>query len=281
MPRAWHAALLYVALTAVLAYPLARHAAGSVLSAGADTDLFLWTLSWDTHAFIHQPLSLFAANIFFPLHRTLAHSENLIGSGFIAAPILWLTHNPILAMNVVALLSYVLIFAFAPPRFLRLDQLFLTTIEWRPFSLAYLHAYLDEGNRLDLRVAVAFFTLQALTSGHGAVFLTLAALALVVYRVALGEPLAVQKRVRDFGAAGVLLVAPVVLIGVAYVRVQADMGLRRSLADWLVTLPASFLASPTYVHRLRQRLPASCILLSTASTPDVARAMLSALMRSA
>src|SRR4030081_1009297 len=151
VPRAWHAVIFYAALTVELAYPLVRHAAGHVFSAGTDTDLFLWTLSWDVHAFGHQPLSIFDANIFAPLHRTLAFSEHLIGSGFFAAPVLWLTHNPVLAMNVVALLSCVLcgagtyalarrvgigapgaalsglIFAFAPPRFLRLDQLFLTT----------------------------------------------------------------------------------------------------------------------------------------------------------
>src|SRR5436190_19821525 len=160
VPRAWHVALLYVVLTAALAYPLARHAAGHVLSVGPDTDLFLWTLSWDAHAFVRQPLSLFDANIFAPLHRTLAFSEPLIGSAFFAAPILWLTDNAVLAMNAVALLSCVLcgvgtfvlarrvgigpagaalsglIFAFAPPRFLRLVQLFLTPIQWVRSGLA-------------------------------------------------------------------------------------------------------------------------------------------------
>jgi hypothetical protein len=169
--RAWHVGLLYAALTAALAYPLVRHAAGYVLSVSPDTDLLLLMLSWDAHALTSHPLSIFDANIFAPLHRTLAFSENLIGSGLFAVPILGLTHNPVLAMNVLALLSCVLcglgtytlarragagsagaaigglIFAFAPTRFLRLDQLFLATIQWMPFSLAYLHAYLDKGER--------------------------------------------------------------------------------------------------------------------------------------
>ena len=217
LPRTWQVALLYTALTVVLAYPLARRPAENVLSVSPDTDLFLWTLSWDTHAFTNHPFSIFDANIFFPQRRTLAYSENLIGSALLAAPILWLTHNPVLAMNLVALLSCVLcgvggyvlarragvglpgaalsglIFAFAPPRFLRLDQLFLTTIQWVPFGLAYVHAYLDEGRPFDLRLAIAFFTLQAMTSGHGAVFLALAAAALFGYRVMLGEPLALPS----------------------------------------------------------------------------------------
>ena len=270
--RAWHVALLYTALTALLAYPLVRHPAGHVLTVSPDTDLFLWTLSWDAHALARQPLSIFDANIFAPLHRTLAYSEHLIGSGMLAAPVLASTHNPVLAMNLVALLSCVLcglgtfllarragvtpagavlagaIFAFAPPRFLRLDQLFLTTIQWMPFSLAYLHAYLDDGEKRHLRLAAAFFTLQALTSGHGTVFLALAAALLCGYRASLGEPLAIGKRVRDLGVTGALLLAPVALMGVAYLRVQAEMGLKRTLADWVVTKPASFLASPAYLH---------------------------------
>ncbi len=273
--RAWHVGLLYCALTTALAYPLARHVAGYVLSVSPDTDLLLWMLSWDAHALTSHPLSIFDANIFAPLHRTLAFSENMIGSGLFAVPILGLTHNPVLAMNLLALLSCVLcglgaftlarragagstgaaigglVFAFAPTRFLRLDQLFLATLQWMPFSLACLHSYLDDGTRgkpFQLRLAAAFFTLQALTSGHGAVFLGFASIALIGYRLVLGAPLAVGKRVRDLGITGALLLAPIVPMLVAYVRVQRDMGLKRSLGDWVVATPTSFLASPTYVH---------------------------------
>jgi hypothetical protein len=243
-----------------------------VLSVSPDTDLFLWTLSWDAHAIARQPLAVFDANIFAPLHRTLAFSENLIGSALFTSPILWFANNPVLAMNLAALSSCMLcglgafvlarrigisatgalvagvVFAFAPPRFLRLDQLFLTTIQWIPFSLAYLHAYLDGGKRRDLRIAAAFFTLQALTSGHGTVFLVLAAIVLCAYRLSLGEPSALARRLQDLGLTGALLLAPIVPMAIAYARVQSENGLRRTLEDWVVTTPASFLASPSYVH---------------------------------
>src|SRR5207342_3367546 len=117
------------------------------------------------------------------------YSENLLGSAVVAAPVLWTTGNMVLAMNLVSLLSCVLcaagayvlgrrlgmspaaatvaglIFGFSPPRFFRLEQLHLTTIQWVPFGLASLHAYFDAGRKSDLRLALAFFTLQALTSG--------------------------------------------------------------------------------------------------------------------
>src|SRR5262249_11725409 len=99
---------IYAAVTAIMAAPFSLHPATRGLSTGTVTDLFMWTLAWDTHALMHHPLSLFDANIFYPHRLTLAYSENLIGSAFLAAPVLWLTDNPVLAMNLVALLSCVL-----------------------------------------------------------------------------------------------------------------------------------------------------------------------------
>ena len=143
-------------MTIALAYPLSIHPGSAVLSPTPDTNLFLWTLQWDVHALTHQPLTMFDANIYAPERNTLAYSENLLGSAPFAAPILWLTGNAVLAMNHVVLLASVLcgvgtyllarrlgvgplgatlsglVFAFSPPRFLRLDQVHLATIQWVP-----------------------------------------------------------------------------------------------------------------------------------------------------
>ena len=70
------AGALYAALTVVMAWPLSAHPGSTVLPLGADTNLFLWTIGWDLHAIVHQPLSIFDANIFYPLPHTLAYSEN-------------------------------------------------------------------------------------------------------------------------------------------------------------------------------------------------------------
>jgi hypothetical protein len=271
-------ALLYVALTVLLAYPLPLDPARRVMSPTPDTDLYMWTLAWDVHAIAHQPLSIFDANIYYPERRTLAYSENLIGSALVAAPVLWLTRNMVLAMNLVALASCVLcglgayvlarrvgvgpagatlggiVFAFSPPRFLRLDQLHLATIQWVPFSLAYLHAYLDGGRPRDLRLAIAFLTLQALTSGHGMVFLVVAFVLLLVHRIVVARAWrpavgGLFAFARDIGVPGALLIAPTVLMFVPYVIVQREVGLRRSLENWAVSW-SSFLASPSHVHAL-------------------------------
>ena len=272
-PRAAiRAALVYAALTMALAYPLSTHAATQVLSDSPDTNLELWALAWDAYAFVRQPLSIFDANIYYPERRTLAYSENFIGSALVAAPIIWLTGNLVLALNAVSLLSCVLcgagayvlarrvgvgeagafvaglVFAFSPPRFLRLDQLHLTTIQWVPFALAGLHAYLDGGRARDLRLFIGLFTLQALTSGHGAIFLVVASAIVIGYRALLGERLDARRRLRDVGVAGVVLLAPALLLVLPYRAVQAEMGLRRSLAAWAVLPIESFGASPAHLH---------------------------------
>ncbi len=243
-----------------------------MLSRGTDTNLFVWMLAWDTHAFIHRPLSIFDANTFFPLRHSLAFSENLIGGAFFAAPVIWATGNTVLAMNVVALSSVPLcalggyflarsvgisvwgaavagfVYGFCPPRFLRLDQLHLACVQWIPFSLGFLHRYLDDGRPRDLRWALAFFTLQALTTGHGGAFLTLTIVALLAYRLALGEPIALMRRMRDVGIGGVVLLLPVFYVLYEYRIVQREMGLVRTLETWRIPW-TSFFASPSHVHQ--------------------------------
>lgn len=265
-------ALGFAALTIVFAYPVSIHPATRLLADNTDTHLFLWTLAWNAHAFTAQPLSFFDANIHFPYSGTLAYSENLLGSGLLAAPVIWLTGNLVLALNFVQLVSCVLcglgayvlarrvgisragavlagiVFLAAPPRFFRIGQLHLTAVQWVPFSLAYLHTYLDRGRRRDLWIALGFFTLQALTSGHGAIFLGVSIFALLVYLVTLGEPFAIATRVRDFGIPGLVLLAPLIWLFAPYRAAQAEVGLKRSLENWLPT-PSSYLATPSHLHQ--------------------------------
>jgi hypothetical protein len=280
---------LFAALTLAMTFPLWLRPASTMLSYGADADLVLWILSWNAHAFLHQPFALFDANIYYPHRDTLAFAENLIGTAFFSAPVQWITGSPVLALNAVSLLSCLLcgigawalgrriglgtagaiiagiVFAFSPPRFLRISQIHLTTVHWIPFGLATLHAYLDRGRPRDLKLTALFFTLQALSSGHGAVFMMVACGGLLLYRVALGEPLRFWRRVRDLGVTGLLLLLPVVLIAIPYRRVRAEMGFVRQLRDWGIP-PTSFLASPSHVHAwLAAQVPDARILQTAAA----------------
>ncbi|MEX2273829.1 MAG: hypothetical protein WD690_20355 [Vicinamibacterales bacterium] len=267
---------LYAALTFVMAYPFSASPGSLVLADLPDTHLFIWTLAWDTHAFLHQPLLIFDANIYHPYPNTLAYSENLIGTAFFAAPIIWLTGNLVLAMNLAALLTCVLcgvgayllarrwglspaaaficgvIFAFAPPRFFRLGQLHMTAVQWMPFSLAFLHSYFEHGRRRDLLLAIACFSLQVLSSGHGAAFLAVAILLLFAWRTAFGQRLAIRQRLKDCGATGAYLLAPSIWVVVPYRAAQVDAGLRREYPEDSMPRLADFLASPSRFHEYLQ-----------------------------
>src|SRR5206468_2342577 len=120
-----------------------------------------------------------------------------------------------------------------------------------------------------LRLFLAFFTLQALTSGHGAVFLLVAALVVtVVAQAALvaqaavvaqdfspadfspadfSPALRIRQTIRDAGWLGIALLVPAALLMIPYRQVQVDIGLRRTLENWTVPVE-SFFASPSHVH---------------------------------
>lgn len=277
--RHWWIAAAYAALTLVLTWPLALRATDHHLGGGVDPWLFIWTIGWDVHAFTHAPWNIFDANIFYPHANTLAYSEHLIGSAFIAAPVVWLTGNAVLGTNVAAAASVFLcalggyflgrrlglsraasflcglMFAFTPPRFGRIYQLHQTAIYFVPFALGCLYMYLREGRARDLKWAAALLSLQALTSGHGTALLILGAAMMIAHHVATGGALDLRRRLHDTGLAGLALLLPAVLMFVPYWRARRDVGLVRTLDDVGVT-SSSWLASTSRVDQwLVSRLP--------------------------
>ena len=246
-----------------MAYPYSLHPAAGVLTIGTDTDLYIWALGWDVHAFLHHPFSIFVRHLY-PFKHTLAYSENVLGSAILAAPIIWVTGNPMLAFNLIALLSiplsaygaYLLarrlglsqpgailcglIFGFAPPRFLRLDQFPPHDDPVGVVRAGLSPRLFQTGAKRDLRLAAAFFSLQALTSGHGAAMLVLGVLLVIVERLLRGEPLTPVRRLRDLGVPGAFALLPSALIYIPYRAAQVEVGLRRVLDDWSVSTSSFF-----------------------------------------
>src|SRR3954468_22266783 len=99
--RTTAAAALFVALTLIATYPIARAPASYAFFGHADAQLNMWILAWDARAVARDPRHLFDTNIFAPERRTLAYSETLLGDLPIAGPILWLHGSPALAFNAV------------------------------------------------------------------------------------------------------------------------------------------------------------------------------------
>ena len=73
------ASLAGLLLAGVLKWPVLRHLRTSVPEDLGDPMLQAWQLSWGSHALLHAPLRVWDSNTFFPLDRTLAFSDSLLG----------------------------------------------------------------------------------------------------------------------------------------------------------------------------------------------------------
>ncbi len=188
--------ILYIILTMVLTFPLILHM-DKYLDLG-DPAFNTWVLAWDVHSLTTDPLNLFNTNIFYPLTKnTLAFSEHLIADMLVAFPVIIITHNPILAYNIILFLSFVLsgfgmfllinyyikddysaflggiVFAFCTIRFAHIGHLQLLTAQWMPFALLYLDKFLHKGDSKNLAILYVFYVLQILSCWYHAFYITI------------------------------------------------------------------------------------------------------------
>jgi hypothetical protein len=99
---------MYAIVCGVMVAPICNLSHLATASHGGDSRLIIWTLAWDNHVWLDRLPSLFDANIFYPARNTLAYSEHLLGISFFTLPVYALTRNPVLAYNLVWLLSFLL-----------------------------------------------------------------------------------------------------------------------------------------------------------------------------
>ena len=254
------------ALGAPREYPCSPSAPTRICSSGRSAGTL--------HAIVHQPLSIFDANIFYPLAHTLAYSENAIGSALLAAPVLAVSGNPVLALNAVLLLACVLcgvgtfvlarrlgvslggsviaglIFAFSPPRFLRTGQLHLATIQWLPFCLASLHMFLKTGRARHAWWACGFLGIELLTSGHGTIFILLASLSLIAWHAAFGETRLTGKMLEQAALPAVLVAA---LAAAVFCRIA------RPSSTWACSARSPTRFDSRQTRQASSPLPRTCI----------------------
>jgi hypothetical protein len=71
-----------------------------------DTEFHVWVIGWVAHALATAPERLFAAPFNYPAPSQLAGMDWFASSHLVSAPVYWLSGNPVLAANVLALTSY-------------------------------------------------------------------------------------------------------------------------------------------------------------------------------
>ena len=262
------ALLAFVLLTLVMTYPNALRLTDAAKDLG-DPLLNSWIMWWVVDSAVHGNVAgFFDANLFFPHYRTLAYSEFLIPQALVGAPILLLSGNPLLAYNVVLLLSFIatafamyllgryltgsglagfiggLALAYAPFQIHHLSQIQVIGALGIPLAFLFLHRYFDSGSLKYLLGFTAVYVLQALGNAYYAVYLTYAAGAYILYRAVIDRRFMQVVFWRHMGLHALLSLVVLAPFYRQYLALRTELGFVRPLsseAGWY-----SFLAtSPT------------------------------------
>jgi hypothetical protein len=190
--------LLYLGFAVIATYPLAFHVSDHVYGHG-DPTLNIWAIAWLNHQLPLNPLALFDGNIFYPYARTLALSEHLLVPSLLASPSLAATDNPVLAHNLVILLSLALagfgtymfcreltgdawasfgpglLYAFHTWNINELLRIQIVSNQWFPFLLWSLLRFFRNPGRKNGWLAGLFYALQSLSCMYWALYIPLIA----------------------------------------------------------------------------------------------------------
>ena len=250
--------ILYSLITIFATYPLIMHVSTG-LEVG-DPALNTWILAWDVHSIIKDPFNLFNANMFYPFTKnTLTFSEHLIADMLFAFPIIAITHNQILAYNLILILSFILsaygmfllinyhieneysafiggvIFAFCTIRFAHIGHLQFLTIQWLPFALLYLDKFLHKGNYKYLISLFIFSVLQVLSSWYLAFYTIICLGAYGICSFFINTDVRKNIFQRSFQIKSALLVIGAIIViapfGFPYLEVAHEYGFTRTLDE--------------------------------------------------
>src|SRR5262245_48307571 len=215
-----------------------------------DPLLNTWLLAWDSDRLRHGLAGLWETPILYPYHSTLAFSEHLLGVAIFAAPIEWLTGNPVLAYNAAFFASYVFagvsmyllardltgrtdaavvaaaIYAFCPYRMAQVSHLQLLVNGWMPLSLLGLHRYFATGSRTALAGAAAAYWFLAMSNGYYLFFFGLVVVLVTGWGL-WHAGAARRRRASEMAIAALALGAAYAPIAREYFTVRHEYGLLR------------------------------------------------------
>ena len=184
----------YVLLTVLMTWPIALHL-GTRHVRNPDMYVSAWTLAWVEHQVVRDPIHLFDANMYYPVRRSLAFGESHLPQALLAAPVLAVGGSPLLAYNVVFLLSFILCgvsayalgrelgasrpaaflagvgYSFCAYRFDHIVHLQTLSAQWLPLAVLFLLRAARTGKIRDLLGFVSFSLLQMFSSGYYALLM--------------------------------------------------------------------------------------------------------------
>jgi hypothetical protein len=236
-----------------------------------DGGLNIWAAGWVGHSLVHAPARLFDGNIFYPEKRTLAFSEAMLVQGAVAAPIMAIDGDAVLAYNVSSFAGFVLtgwafclllrrwtgswpagyvagsLAAFNAFTLVQLTHLQFLHAEFIAVLLFGLDQVIVRGRFRDIAILAAGFALNALTSIYLMVFsvwlLLFASLARV--RELLRSGRLTIGRLGAAGALAVLLLSPYLA---QYVLVSTSMGFVRNADEAHAASWVNYMSTGSRLH---------------------------------
>jgi len=244
-------ALVYAVLAAVGGRLVLAHLASVIVHDSGDPLLTAALLQWNAWTLPLTP-AWWQFPIFAPAPDALAFSEHLLGLSVLATPVEWLVRDPLVAANLVTLLTYPLCgvtmfllvrrltgssaaaflaglaYAFAPYRAAQQPHLQMLSGFWAPLALLGLHEYVDSGRRRWLALYGAAWLLQALANGYSLYFLSALIALWVVWFVIVPRR---WIQLRDITIATLVAAVPLAPTLGTYVVVHARHGFTRSAVE--------------------------------------------------
>jgi len=199
------AILALLLLSLAMTFPLVFHMNDRVASDLRDPLYSMWLMSWDVRAAGAGFAHFADANIFYPHRGVLYYGDVLPALALLGAPVFLLSGNPVLAYNVLFLLSFfiaglgmyllvkhltasrnaaflaALIFAFFPYHFAHLSHLEILYLGWIPFCFLFIHRYFEDPKLGHLLAAALFYILQVFSCAYYGQYLTVFAGLMAVY----------------------------------------------------------------------------------------------------
>ena len=202
-------------------------------------------LEWGRRALGSASLHLFEWTAGFPLHNTLANTENLLGWQPVFAILRWAGASVTFSYNTLFITSFFLsavgvrllarrfgaseegaflsglIFAFVPFHVIHGIHLQTLAICWAPFAICCLDRYLGEGRWIDLAGVAFTFVLAFLSGLYIGLFLAIALPAYVGVAAATGRATVRLRQLLQLAAAGIIVAIalwPVISHYIAYGR---------------------------------------------------------------
>jgi hypothetical protein len=207
-----------------------------------------WRVGWFAHQIVADPAHLFDANIFHPAPLTLTYSDAHLLPSTLAAPLIWLGVDALVASNVLfaaafplAALAYCaatwrlvgdvraaviagLLAAWSPFHFEHISHLELQWFCWIPLAIVALHAAVARGGWGRGAALGGALAAQALSSMYFGLML---AAYLVPFAVCLLAGWRIRpggRHARAAAAAALLALAPTLILGPPYLGSRAARG---------------------------------------------------------